>query len=200
MKKVGWFVSFAVVAFSVCICWAQAPAAQRASIEIWAEPVEYSIHADSLRDLNFENLKYDLEGDIVKMRGGAYKHRDKPYGGINAELEKVWFFDEKGGVPRHALVWIYVVRYGGSSAPDGYVILFEIRNHILVRTQQFRYDAQAPGTGVSFVAPENKLIITGRSDENVGNCCPKHVDVVTYAWKDGIFLQKGYRMESIPKK
>ena len=193
-------VSCAALAFCVSNGLLQFANAQTGSIQVWDDSIEFPNKAESLKSVDFRNLSYRLGNDTVVLQNGSFSRKDEPFGGINAELEETWLFDVKDGVPRHALVSIYVDTYGGSSSPNGYVLLFEIREGRLVMTQQFRYDAQAPGTGASFNASRTTLTVTGRSDENTPNCCPKHVDVVTFAWRGDRFLPAGYRSNPVSKK
>jgi hypothetical protein len=97
-------------------------------------------------------------------------------------------------------VSVDVVTFGGSSSPNGYVLLFEILNGHLVETQEFGYNAQAPGTGASFDTSTGKLMITGRSDDGTPNCCPKKLDVANFLWNASRFETLGYRAEPVREK
>jgi hypothetical protein len=187
-------VSFAVVVLCVWASDALLPFAnaQTGAIQVWGDPIRYSKKATSLQSVDFRNLSYKLGGNTIALKGGALRLRYAGFGGINAQLEQTWLFDVQKGVPRHALISINVETYGGSSSPNGYVLLFEIRDGWLVATQEFAYNAQALGTGASFDVSGGKLTIIGRSDEDTPNCCPAHLDVATFAWSGDRFLPAGY--------
>ncbi len=187
----------AVLAFFVSSVLLQFANAQTGAVQVWDDSIGYPYSAESLKSVDFRNLSYDVGNDTVAMRNGAFSHKYQGFGGIDAELEDTWLFNVKDGVPRHALVSLFVVTYGGSSSPHGYVLLFEIRGGRLVRTQQFVYDAQAPGTGASFIVSKGELTITGRSNDDTPNCCPAHVDIVTFAWRGDRFRPAGYRVKPV---
>jgi hypothetical protein len=188
-------VSFVALVFCAGAAFAQPPNDKTGAIAVWSGVLAYPYRADSLKSVDFKNLRYSFGNDSFILHNGRYDHKYKPFGGIDSQLEDVWFFDEKDGVSRHALVSIYVMTYGGSSSPNGYVVLFEIQNGRLVETQEFSYNAQAPGTGASFDAAIGKLTITGRSDDDTPNCCPKNVDVASFQGRDGRFEPVGYKVE-----
>jgi hypothetical protein len=185
----------AALSFVVCTGPANQANSQTSSVILTTTPVAYSVPASSLKALSYGDLKYDLSGEWIQLQKGEYHRRDKPFGGEDADVQDVWFFDESNRVPQRVLVSILDVRFGGSSAPKGYVLLFEIRNGALTQTAEFEFDAQAPGTGAKFAG--SQLIIVARSGENEPNCCPKHVDVVTYSWKVDKFQQAEYLVKPV---
>lgn len=195
-----WLISCAALAFCLSNGPLQFANAQTGAVQVWDDSVDYPYKAESLRSVDFKNMRYNLGDETVTLRNGLFDRKYKPFGGIHAEIEDTWLFDEKDGVPRHALVSIYVLTYGGSSSPNGYVLLFEMRGGQLVCTQQFVYDAQAPRTGASFIASKGELTITGRSNENTPNCCPAHVDVITFVRKGEKFEPTSYKVEPVSKK
>lgn len=197
MCKTVIFTAFALFVASVR---AQAPSVRTGSISVWSGSLIYSYGTDSLKSVDFRNLKYAFGGDTFTLRNGSYSRKYKGNGGIDARLENVWLFDEINGVPKHALVSVDVVTFGGSSSPNGYVLLFEILNGHLVETQEFGYNAQAPGTGASFDTSTGKLMITGRSDDGTPNCCPKKLDVANFLWNASHFEALGYRAEPVREK
>jgi len=166
--------------------------AQSNSVYVSTDALAYSVHVSSLKALNFGNLKYHLGGEWIQLRDGRYRHRDRPFGGVDADVQNVWLFDVSNEQPQHALVSIDLTHFGGSSSPDGYVLLFEIRGGALVQSAEFKYDAQAPGTGAKF--DRSELTIVARTNENTPNCCAKHVDEETFAWISGKFQQVRYRV------
>jgi hypothetical protein len=193
-------IACAALAFCVSIGLAQFVNAQTGAVEVLDDAVVYPEHAASLEAVHFESLKYNLGKEWVPFRNGKYSKKYKPFGGADAEIEDVWLFDEKDGVRQYALVSIYFLDYGGSSSSEGYVTLLEVRNGRLVQTQQFSYDAQAPGTGASFDPSKTTLTVVGRSDDHTPNCCPEHVDVVTYSWAGELFQQTGFEVRPVHSK
>ncbi len=174
--------------------------AQTGAVQVWDGLTEYPQKPRSLQEVDFRNFRYKLLEETVALRNGAMARRYKPFGGEQAALEHTWLFDVRDGVPRHALVSIYVLNYGGSSAPAGYALLFEIKEGRLVTTQEISYDAQAPGTGASFDVLGGKLTVAGRSDDHTPNCCPAYLDVATFTWDGDRFLPAGYKVVPVRKK
>ena len=174
--------------------------AQVPAITIRTDPFVYPERAASLTTIRFSDLKYKLGNEWIPLKNGRYSYKGVPYGGLDADLDDVWLFDKKGEDPQYALVSISVVRYGGSSSPEGYVLLFAIRNGRLVRLQQLTYDAQAPGTGAKFDSSKSTLTVIERSNEGAPNCCPSHVDVVTYSWTGKLFQRATFEVRAVQSK
>jgi hypothetical protein len=191
--------SLGVAVFCVSTTLLPFASAQTGAIQVLGESIRYPKRAISIQSVDFRNLSYKLGGNTIALKGGGLRSRYARFGGINAQLEQTWLFDLQKGVPRRALVSIYVETYGGSSSPNGYVLLFEIKDGRLVATQEFEYNAQASGTGASFDVSGGKLTIAGRSEDDTPNCCPAHLDVVTFAWSGDRFLPAGYTVIPAPK-
>lgn len=200
-RRFSWMpIAIAAIVLSVSCALPPLANAQTGAVSDWDEVTEYASRPASLQAVDFWNMRYNLGGERIALRNGAMSRRYKPIGGTEAALEHIWLFDVRGGVPRHALVSIYVLNYGGSSAPDGYALLFEIRDGRLVTSQGFGYNAQAFGTGVSLDVSSGTLTITGRSDDDTPNCCPAHLDVATFTWNGNRFLPAGYKVVPVAKQ
>jgi hypothetical protein len=187
-----------MLAFLAATSPIQSANAQSGAVQVSTDSVEYPVQADSLKTLHFKELKYLLGKKWIQLQNGTYSDK-YTIGSTDVSLEDFWLFDLRDGAPRHALVSIYSINCGGSCSPEGYALLFTIRSGKLVQTQEFYYDSQAPGTGVSFDATSNKLTITGRSDDSTPNCCPQNLDVVTYEWKESRFKFVGYTVKRVPQ-
>jgi hypothetical protein len=192
--------SFGAIVFGASIAVLPPANAQTGAVSSWNGVMKYPNQVSSLQSVDFNNFKYNLGGATIALKDGKMSRRYKPYGGTNAQLEHTWLFDVRDGSPRHALVSLYVINIGASSAPDGYVLLFEVRNGRLVETQELSYNAQASGTGATFDASSGKLIVTGRSDDDTPNCCPVHLDVATFTWNGAQFLPNGYKVVPVQEK
>jgi hypothetical protein len=195
MKRLIYYAALALIANAVLTEQANA---QTSSVFLTMTPVAYPLPASSLKALSYGDLKYELGTKWIQLRKGKYRHRDKPFGSENADLQGVWFFDEVNGKPQHVLVSLLDVPCGGSCAPDGYVMLFEIRDGVLTETAKFAYDAHAPGTGAKFDGFQ--LTIFARSPDDGPNCCPKNLDVVTYSWQNQKFEQVAFLVKPVPAK
>jgi hypothetical protein len=135
--------------------------------------------------------------DSVELKNGEFEQRGYlEY--YSVSLDHVFCFDHGG--TRHAVVETYWTSCGGPCLTSGVVQLFAILAGHPVITQQFVFDSQAIGTGVTFDQKPIILTITGRSDDGSGHCCPKSLDVVTYHWQGTKFVRQDYKRVPVPEQ
>jgi hypothetical protein len=112
------------------------------------------------------------------------------FGATDTRIERVWFFDQKGSVPQHALVWIRQTECGASCGVGDDALVFEIRDGKLVRVQQFEFPAKSPEAGVQLDPDHGKLVVTAGSQNAF------YLGELTCTWKDGRFETTTYRFRS----
>ena len=171
---------------------------RQSAIKVTEEAVTYKTTAATLEAVKFGELSYSLDGETIALRKGSYSLQEEGSFG-NASLDHTWTFDIQGGKARHALVSLAYTFGGGSSQCQGFLFVFELRYGHPVAIQQFMYDAQVKGSGAKFDPATGKLTVTGRSNDGSPHCCPKNVDVVTYAWTPKGFVQTGRRVVPAPR-
>lgn len=146
----------------------------------------------SVCGIDFPNSQL-VEGDSsVKLTNGKYEKRD----GLTSEsvtLKNVFCFHERTNQAEHAVVATDWMGCGASCHSSGAVQIFTLRDNHPLLTQQIDFDSNAEGTGAIFDDNSQTLTITGRSNEESPDCCPKSLDVVTYRWEGQQFVQSSYK-------
>lgn len=160
-----------------------------AAVEVTSPMRQYRESVRSLKEIDFKNLDYSLDGERFHLRNGAATG-DKVIGGtagaterFDIGLEHIWYFDFQDHQPRRVLVSLSLVQAAGSSSDTGYVLLFEIINSRLTITRQFAYDLQAPGTGSKFNPKTGLLTITARANDGSAHCCPQNLETAIFKWQ-----------------
>ena len=137
--------------------------------------------------VDFANTRVygENKGWTAELRNGKYERKSSVFYEW-AKLDHVYCFHHG----RSALLVTVWMDCGGSCTNVGVAQLVAIRNGHPVITQQFAFNSDAQGTGVSFDEKSLKLVIIGRSDDHTPHCCPKSLDVVEYHLKGEVFVQE----------
>lgn len=163
----------------------------------------YARAFEPIRKVDFANLYYfdgdGKNGDLFQLRHGGVKLKYAENGGEEVHLDHVYYFRSSTADQEAALVQPESFSYGGSSSQDCVLLVFQIDDGALVTTQKLRFDLQAEGTGVSFDQASNTLTVRARTADDSAHCCPKSVDMVTFAWIGKAFKEKSHRTIPIKK-
>jgi hypothetical protein len=157
---------------------------------------------ESIRKVDFANLYYydgnGKTGALFQLRQGDVQVKYE-IGGEEIHLDRVDYFRPSTTEPEAALVQLRWFSHGGSSSMDCLLLVFQIDEGSLVLTQELRFDLQAEGTGTDFDRASNTLTVRARSNDDTPHCCPKNIDVVTFAWTGKAFEEKTHRTIPIKK-
>ena len=177
------------------------------AVDIETPNYQYSRHVDSLRMVDFGNFElviFNLNGAAerhVRLKHGEYQERED-FGGSDVSLSPIQFFGVTGsdphGDPNYVLLGGNELAWGGSSTNTGIVQVIKIEAHHLHVLQQFTFDLQAPGTGITFDVKSGNLILKARSNDGTPNCCPKYIDVVHFHWNGRQFEEQTVQTLAIP--
>lgn len=200
----GWFLGLAVLL-------AGAPSPPRASSAVaMVEPdYGYSQPIDSLRQLDFRNFDFvifDVNGQParrVSLENGEYHERQEERG-IDLTLGAVEYFGigrlSVKREPSYALLTLHEVDLGGSPADASIVQVMKMEKHHLYIVQQFSFDRQAPGAGVSFDEKTGRLVIRARTNDDSPACCPRSLEVVSFHWNGRQFTQESAQTLGLPNR
>jgi hypothetical protein len=184
------------------------PQPQTASAVAIVEPnYGYTQPTNSLRQIDFGNFDFvifDVNAQLtrrVSLENGQY-HESQDQSGSDLTLGPVQYF----GVsrlsikrePNYALLTLRERDWGGSPADAAIVQVFKMEKHHLYIVQQFTFDQQAPGAGVSFDSKTGRLIIRARTSDNTPACCPRSLDVVSFRWNGRQFTQESAQTLRLP--
>lgn len=164
-----------------------------------------NVIANSVDRLNFRKWEYrEFTGrkssEGVRLVDGKAA-RPRPQGGSDEiMLRRVSFFGGTPDRPKFALAEFMHFAARGSSKQDGVVQVYGIEKERPILLQQIVFDAQAEGWGIEFAPETTTLEIRGRADDGTPHCCPKFLDVVTFNWSGGRFVQKSYKRVPIEKQ
>jgi hypothetical protein len=163
-------------------------AAQTPDIRVHDNRITYPVSATSLQAVDFRNIKYHLD-DWVQLHDG--KHQEKSeVGGMDVQLELLWFIDPWGGVP-HALVYITDTQCGASCGVGGYVFVFEVAYGKLQQDQLIEFNKKEPRAGIELESALRTLTIT--SSEAEGACCAPYLEIEAFTWGNGKFQKTAYK-------
>jgi hypothetical protein len=162
---------------------------------------QYSMNVSSLRDIDFKNFENLTEywrnnhaGSSVRLVDGKFSQRYPQGGGEDVTLDLVRLID--GG--QYAVIDILWKSCGGSCSEDGLVQVFALNAGHPTVIEQVSYDRHAPKTGVELDWESRMLIVAGRSSEPSPNCCPKSLDVMSFAWDGASFTFKNNKRMVLP--
>lgn len=154
---------------------------------------------NSLRQLDFKNFDFvifDVNGQPtrnISLENGEY-HERGDQSGSDLTLGPVQYFGlgplSIKNEPTYALVTLREVDLGGGPADAAIVQVWKLEKRHLYIVQQFTFDQQAPGAGVSFDAKPARLIIRARTNDDSPVCCPRSLDVVSFRWDGRQFKQQ----------
>jgi hypothetical protein len=165
---------------------ASAQSADKSAVNMSFPDRVLRLSGENLCTVDFANSRVygENKGWTARLRNGKYE-RKSGFFYEWAKLDHVYCFHDG----RRALLVTLWMDCGGSCTNIGVAQLVSIRNGHPIITQQFAFDSDAQGTGVSFDEDSLTLVITGRSDDHSPHCCPKSLDVVEYHWKGEVFVQ-----------
>lgn len=176
------------------------PQSQASSAVAIVEPnYGYTQPINSLRQLDFMNFDFvifDVDGQParhVSLENGEY-HERQDQSASDLTLGPVDYF----GVgrlsvkhePTEVLLTFRELDLGGSSADAAIVQVLKMDKHHLYVVQQFTFDQQAPGAGVSFDAKTGRLIIKARTNDDSPACCPRSLELISFRWNGREFKQE----------
>lgn len=167
----------------------------------------YTQPITSLRQVDFKNFDFvifDVDGQPtrnVSLQNGEYHERQEE-AGSDLTLGPVQYFGTSPlsvkNEPGYALVTLRERDLGTSPADASIVQVWKIEKHHIYVVQQFTFDQQAPGAGVSFDAKTARLIIRARTNDDSPACCPRSLDVVSFRWNGREFTQDSVQILSVP--
>jgi hypothetical protein len=140
----------------------------------------YAEFVSTLKEVDFKNRSYSLDGTKVQVKGGVY-HYWEPGSYEDVEVGDIWFRTEPRDGSQYAVVSL-LHDYGGTGVDEGLVQVFTVANKRLELIQELSFDAQANGSGVKFDANSRRLTIRARSNDDSPHCCAKNLDVVEFFW------------------
>jgi hypothetical protein len=143
----------------------------------------------SIQKVDFRNLK--------PLKNGRYRENGD---GVHysEELDKVYYLRSPTSNGQTALVLYSWFDVGGSSSQGGVAQVFRIVNSTLQSTQKIGWDTHFQA-GVPFVAFDQTAdTLVSRSAHYIpgdAHCCVSAMDVVTFRWDGGVFVQADLRTE-----
>lgn len=197
--------------FTLCLLAVGAlsqPQSQTSSAVAIVEPnYGYTQPINSLRQLDFKNFDFvifDLNGQPtrnISLENGEY-HERGDQSGSDLTLGPVQYFGlgplSVKNEPSYVLVTLREVDLGGGPADAAIVQVWKLEKRHLYIVQQFTFDQQAPGAGVSFNAKPARLIIRARTNDDSPVCCPRSLDVVSFRWDGRQFKQQSAQTFTLP--
>ncbi len=141
----------------------------------------------ALRDVDFKNRAYELNGREVQVKGGVYKHQDSE-GFEDITVRDIWFLTEPSDGSQFALVFMDDDSGSGSSNDKGVIQVFTVTRGRLQLVQELLFDEKANGVGARFDANSRRLTIRSRSDDGSPRCCPEYLDLAEFAWNGQGFV------------
>jgi hypothetical protein len=186
--------TLALLALGANLAYAQPrPVAARVpAVQILHPNTVYKAAIQSLKAVDFANMEYTFGRDTVVLKSGSFEHKED-FSSESFRLLQSWLFDIQTGQPGHALVFLDHSASGGSSSDEGLLLVLAVKGGHLAVAQQLTYDRQVTGEGVTFVPATGILTIKARSNDNSPHCCPKNLDVATFAWTPRGFTQTSVR-------
>jgi len=121
-----------------------------------------------------------VQNRIQLTNGEYHKRLSGGIGGSDVSWGPTTFFGGADGEALHAILTANETDWYGSSTDTGIVQVLKLEKQHVVVERQFTFDSSAPGTGTKFDRQSGDLTITGRSNDDTPNCCPKHVDVMRF--------------------
>ncbi|MFZ0639854.1 MAG: hypothetical protein WA020_05800 [Candidatus Acidiferrales bacterium] len=173
------------------------------AVDAVAPGYQYSQRVDSLRDVDFKHFDlviFDRDGKVqrsVRLKNGEH-HGHEDFGDSDVSVAPIQFFGVTGSDPNYVLLGGNETDWGGASKNTGIVQVIGIAARRLHVLQQFTFDSQAPGTGITFDAKSGNLIIRARSNDGTPSCCPEHIDVVHFHWNGRQFEQQAVQTLAVP--
>jgi hypothetical protein len=154
----------------------------------------YAESASTLKQVDFRNRSYHLNGAEVQVKGGAYHYQEN--GGVeDVHVNDIWFLTEPSDGSQYAVVSLYNVSCGGSCGDEGFLLVFTVANSRLELVQELRFDEQADGAGIRLDVNSRHLTIHARSNDNSPHCCPANLDIADFKWNGhGFAFEKGERI------
>lgn len=139
---------------------------------------------------------WDGDKTWLRLKDGKRETKED-FGGTSTITVKHVFCVDRG-VREHALLVTDWLGCGASCNDTGMVQVFEQQGGHPVLIQQIGFDSDAVGAGATFDNDSSTLTVTGRSNDGSAHCCPEHLDVVTYRWKNEEFVQTDYKRVPVP--
>lgn len=138
---------------------------------------------NEIRQVDFKNFTYQLEGRTVQLRNGKRPARNDNEYSINDANTS--YGDVTGDGQEEAVI---ILRYdGGGTGSYTFGYLYSVQNGRPILLTTLKGGDRADG-GIVSANIENELLILKRNvpeKENgvaVGLCCPKYVETVRYRW------------------
>lgn len=172
------------------------------AVDLVAPDYQYAQRVDSLRDFDFTHFDFvifDIDGKVqrsVRLKNGAH-HERQDFGDSRISLAPPRFFGATGSGPNYALLDGNETDSGGDTKITGIVQVITVTARHMHVLQQFTFDSQAPGAGVTFDPKSGSLIIRARSKDGTPVCCPKFMDVVHFHWNGRKFEQQSVQIQDV---
>ncbi len=151
-----------------------------------SNPGTFGESASTLKDVDFKNRTYTVDGMQLDIRAGHYKHEES-VGYQEAKIDDTWFVSDAGSSPQFAVVSFWYVGCGASCTSLRYIQVFNLDNHQLELVQELGFDVEAKGAGVWFDANSRRLTIRARSNDDSPHCCAKSLDLAEFVWNGQAF-------------
>jgi len=164
----------------------------------------YPNTAQSIQKVDFRNMRlivFDQSGKtdtVMQFKNGGRKWKEKGGEADEARIEEVDYLTAPGASgAEYALVVFHWLSIAEAANADGYAQVFRLANHELRVIQQLRWNEQFE-TKEKYTFDAATKTLTARSAHYLtgdAHCCISAMDVFTFQWKDGAFVQTGVKTE-----
>lgn len=184
-----------VLQLTLTLCAQDVSVPMRGYDDISYPNYRYAEKVSSLRDLNFRNLRVfwfprEENDNGAKLRNGRFQRKwnagYRAYEEVRVDLVEFLGSGQTG--KRSAVIDLEWWDCGGSCTHVGRIQVFELQAGHPTVIEEIEYDHNAPGTGVHYDSGTQILTVTGRSNDDSANCCPKSVDIMKFAWDGRKFV------------